>query len=152
MRKPGESGTAETIKRLVVGTGLTAFGRVYERGDVIECSVGDDMWVESCDPRTGQSFLALDPEQQVARWKQRMFAVVDADFVPDEAPTPTDDDRPHRPFPVKLPQVGADDVRPHAGHLGGRRPAPTSRCISTTPRRGSRRTRGCGRPESRRWR
>lgn len=86
----------EPVRVVVLHDGLTAFGKVWQRGEIIETTVGSDAWVESCDPISGESFLDLDIGQQIARWKRRMLASVDEIGLGDLPPDPTADDRPNR--------------------------------------------------------
>ena len=94
----------EIVKRLLLRSGLTALGRVWDRGEVIEVTVGDDDWVETCDPNTGESFLDLTVEDQIARWGRRMFAEVNGEIATEDLPSPFDDDRPHRPSATRMPK------------------------------------------------
>lgn len=88
----------ETLRLRVLRDGLTAFGRVLRQGEVLEVVIGSDDWIQTLDPKTGESFLDLDVGGQIARWKKRFLAPDDfEDADPPSNSSPYQDDRPMRP-------------------------------------------------------
>lgn len=88
----------EGVRVFILRDGFTFAAQVWDRGQVIECKVGDDRWIQSLDPATGKSMLELDPVEQQARWGRRFYVPIDGEIAgaPDNADeefTPTADDR-----------------------------------------------------------
>lgn len=55
--------------------GVTAWGRVYGRGDKVSVRKGEKSWNETLD-RKKKSWLDLDEASQMARWGKLYFRII----------------------------------------------------------------------------
>ena len=92
----------ETVRALILRSGFTALGKVWQRGEVLTCVVGSDDWIATLDPSTGESFLGLDAEAQVKRWGRPVLVVMHDAEPHVDTPDPFDDERPPRPMPLEV--------------------------------------------------
>ena len=63
----------EVLTLYVINDGLTAWGRVLRPGEVVEVTIGSPEFWETCSPLDGASWLFLDGDSQLQRWRKVMF-------------------------------------------------------------------------------
>lgn len=68
-----DSKTANLVTINFVHDGLTAFGRVWYRGQELSIDRTSADWETTIDPATGKSWLELDEYEQEDKWGNRYF-------------------------------------------------------------------------------
>lgn len=63
----------EIVTLYVINEGLTAWGRVLAAGEVVAVTIGSPEFWETCSPLDGSSWLFLDGDSQLQRWRKVMF-------------------------------------------------------------------------------
>ena len=101
----------EVIRRVVTASGFTHAGRVYERGEIIECKIGSDSWLLTLDAE-GVSYLDADPTEQLTRWHRVMLAPIgEVEFDDPLDGSPVHDDRPPPAMTPKGERSAYDAMR-----------------------------------------
>lgn len=70
---PLRKGATDVVQVHFVEDGITAFGQIWYRGQEVAVERGSEDWKRTVDPGTGESWLDLDEDGQVAKWDRRMF-------------------------------------------------------------------------------